>query len=71
LVGPDHQLVPAGEVGELIVRGPNGMRGYYRAPEETAAATDAEGWFNNGVLQCYQYGATRKSWKHGVFQGGE
>ena len=33
-------------VGELRVRGPNIMKGYYRAPEETAAAIDAEGWFN-------------------------
>ena len=42
--------VPAGEVGELHVRGPNIMLGYYRAPELTAAAVDRDGWFNTGDL---------------------
>jgi len=50
LVGLDHQPVPAGEVGELLVRGPNIMKGYYRAPEETAETIDAEGWFNTRDL---------------------
>jgi acyl-CoA synthetase (AMP-forming)/AMP-acid ligase II len=50
LVGPDGGIVAPGEVGELHVRGPNVMRGYYRAPERTAAVIDAEGWFNTGDL---------------------
>ncbi len=50
LVGSDGQAASAEEVGELRVRGPNIMRGYYRAPEETAAAIDAEGWFNTRDL---------------------
>lgn len=45
-LGPDGMEVAEGEVGELHVRGPNVMKGYYRAPEATAAAIDAEGWFN-------------------------
>ena len=50
LVGSDGQIVPDGQVGELWVRGPNVMKGYYRAPEETAAAVNAEGWFNTRDL---------------------
>jgi long-chain acyl-CoA synthetase len=50
LVGPDRKPVPAGEAGELWVRGPHIMKGYYRAPEETAAAVDPEGWFNTRDL---------------------
>ena len=50
LVGPDGKPVAAGEVGELHVRGPNIMKGYYRAPEETAAVIDTEGWFNSRDL---------------------
>jgi long-chain acyl-CoA synthetase len=42
--------VPQGQVGELWVRGPNVMKGYYRLPEETAAAIDTEGWFNTHDL---------------------
>jgi long-chain acyl-CoA synthetase len=49
-IGPDGRPVAPGEVGELRVRGPNVMKGYYRAPEETAAAIDAEGWFNTRDL---------------------
>jgi len=49
-VGADHKPVPEGEVGELWVRGPNVMKGYYRAPEETAAAINADGWFNTRDL---------------------
>jgi long-chain acyl-CoA synthetase len=50
LVGQDGNDVSSGEVGELWVRGPNIMKGYYRAPEETAAAINAEGWFNTHDL---------------------
>jgi long-chain acyl-CoA synthetase len=49
-VDASRQLVPDGEVGELWVRGPNVMQGYYRAPQETAEAIDAEGWFNTRDL---------------------
>ncbi|MET4116064.1 acyl-CoA synthetase (AMP-forming)/AMP-acid ligase II [Bradyrhizobium sp. JR4.1] len=37
-------------MGELHVRGPNVMLGYYRAPELTAAAIDSQGRFNTGDL---------------------
>ena len=50
LVGPDRKPVAHGDAGELWVRGPNVMKGYYRAPEETAAAINAEGWFNTRDL---------------------
>ena len=50
LVGRNGAAVSPGEVGELHVRGPGLMRGYYRAPELTAAAIDAAGWFNTGDL---------------------
>ena len=49
-VGSDGLPVTHGGVGELRVRGPNVMKGYYRAPEETAAAIDSEGWFNTRDL---------------------
>ena len=49
-VDRDRNPVSPGEVGELWVRGPSVMKGYYRAPEETAAALDHEGWFNTRDL---------------------
>jgi acyl-CoA synthetase (AMP-forming)/AMP-acid ligase II len=50
LIGSDGNPVQDGEVGELRVRGPNVMKGYYRAPEETEAVIDREGWFNTRDL---------------------
>ncbi|RHW36630.1 long-chain-fatty-acid--CoA ligase [Lysinibacillus yapensis] len=41
--------LPHGEVGELIVRGPNVMEGYYKMPEETAS-TIRNGWLYTGDL---------------------
>jgi acyl-CoA synthetase (AMP-forming)/AMP-acid ligase II len=56
LAGSDQQPVGDGEVGELWVRGPNVMKGYYRAPEETAAAVNPEGWFNTRDLARLENG---------------
>ncbi len=50
LVDSGGQKVGDGEVGELWVCGPNVAKGYYRAPEETAAAINPEGWFNTRDL---------------------
>jgi len=49
-VDPQGREVAHGEVGELWVCGPNVMKGYYRAPQETAAAINSEGWFNTRDL---------------------
>jgi long-chain acyl-CoA synthetase len=50
LVAPDGQDVPAGQVGELLIRGHNVMAGYWNRPEATAAAIDSGGWFATGDL---------------------
>ena len=42
--------VAAGEEGELIIRGPQVMKGYWKRPEETAEAINEEGWFHTGDI---------------------
>ncbi len=42
------QVLPWGESGELIVKGPIVTRGYYKKPEETEAAFTQEGWLRTG-----------------------
>ncbi|MEC5405001.1 AMP-binding protein [Paraburkholderia sp. MPAMCS5] len=49
-VGLDGADVARGEVGELWVRGPNVMLGYYRNPEQTRAAVTENGWLKTGDL---------------------
>ncbi len=39
---------------ELYVRSPGVMKGYYKSPEETAAAIDAEGWYRTGDLARFE-----------------
>jgi acyl-CoA synthetase (AMP-forming)/AMP-acid ligase II len=46
---PDGNTLPAGQVGELVVRGPGILQGYYNKPEATAAAFHGD-WFRTGDL---------------------
>jgi long-chain acyl-CoA synthetase len=55
LVGLDGiATVRASDVGELLIRGPNVMKGYYNAPEETAAVLSQDGWFNTHDLARFE-----------------
>jgi long-chain acyl-CoA synthetase len=56
LVGRDGVEAAPGEVGILLARGPNVMKGYYRAPEETAEVLSPEGWFNTRDLARLENG---------------
>ncbi len=44
------QPLPAGQIGEIQVRGPHLFQGYWRNPTATAAVFTADGWFNTGDL---------------------
>lgn len=49
-VDDDGRAVPAGEPGEVLVRGFNVMRGYFEDPAATREAIDAEGWLHTGDI---------------------
>jgi len=47
IMGPDGKLLPPGEAGEIVYRGPSTMSGYLHDEEATATAF-AHGWFHSG-----------------------
>ena len=49
LVNPDGTETPPGEVGEIVIRGHNVMKGYWNRPEATEAAI-IDGWFHTGDM---------------------
>jgi len=50
IVDDDHQELPRGEIGEISIRTPTIMEGYYNRPEATARAIDKDGWYYSGDL---------------------
>jgi long-chain acyl-CoA synthetase len=72
--GRDGEVLAVGETGEITVRGPMVMAGYWNRPEETAAALSPEGWFRTGDVgyldaEGYIFIVDRK--KDMVISGGE
>jgi long-chain acyl-CoA synthetase len=54
VIGSDGEVLPAGETGEIIIRGPSVMKGYYKEPEETANTlkkrSDGYIWLHTGDI---------------------
>ncbi len=50
ILGDDGQPLAAGEVGEIALRGPQVMKGYWKRPEETAQVFTADGWLRTGDM---------------------
>jgi long-chain acyl-CoA synthetase len=52
VVDPQDNDVPQGEMGEIVIKGHNIMKGYYKRPAETAEAMRG-GWFHSGDLGSF------------------
>ncbi|MDH3352375.1 MAG: AMP-binding protein [Gammaproteobacteria bacterium] len=54
VVDKDGNELPVGQEGELCIRGPQVMQGYWQREEATAEVIDAEGWFRTGDIAIIQ-----------------
>lgn len=49
-VDDDDNELPRGQIGELWIKGPIVMKGYYQKPEETRAVLTTDGWYKSGDM---------------------
>jgi acyl-CoA synthetase (AMP-forming)/AMP-acid ligase II len=71
--GDSDRALPDGTEGEICLRGPQMMLGYWRNPEATAASTADRGWYRTGDLGTMQEGRLRLSSRRSdlILRGGE
>ena len=50
IMNDDGDLLNTGETGELVIRGPQVMKGYWQRPEETAKVITKDGWLRTGDI---------------------
>ncbi len=50
ILDDDGNALPLGEVGEISIRGPQVMKGYWNHPDETAKVFTKDGWFRTGDM---------------------
>jgi long-chain acyl-CoA synthetase len=50
ILDDDGNAMPLGEVGEICIRGPQLMKGYWNRPDETAKVFTEDGWFRTGDM---------------------
>ncbi|AGA85893.1 long-chain-fatty-acid--CoA ligase FadD1 [Stutzerimonas stutzeri] len=54
VINDDGQDLAQGEIGELCIKGPQVMKGYWQRPEATDEVIDAQGWFKTGDIGVIQ-----------------
>ncbi|CAN5670300.1 long-chain fatty acid--CoA ligase [soil metagenome] len=50
LIDDEGRDVPLGQAGEIVIKGPQVMAGYWQRPDETAKVMTADGWFKSGDI---------------------
>ncbi|TRD10609.1 long-chain-fatty-acid--CoA ligase [Erythrobacter insulae] len=72
--GSDGKAAPLGEIGEICVRSPTNMSGYWNLPEATTSTIDPDGWLHTGdaaIMDADGYVYIQDRIKDMIITGGE